>query len=565
MIEKLQYKRVDELKALSLAELQALWELVPTERQRAYRSAYDREVRNAGAIGSDDLERRVAAELLERYSDSALVPVGSRWARTPQRVQDAARDNEMPDLGDHQLEAGSGQTSPKMKLAIGAMLVIFVAFMLLRLSGGGGSGELVVEGTVEASITPTPEVSPTPTPLALEAQDDVITDGDADRAVAYPVNLQVVLADGGAPRVWVVQRREVRAAQWNFDPNPDIASFVNGMSVRPVIGIPWSEDNAELFSAMREGAVFNLTMNTGAILRYEFAAKSEVLRSDTRIFRQVGPGLVLLLMGETDGDGLPTGTRTLVTASYPPEQELSRSGEVLGLSGLVQDGEVGSSLILGDTGNVLLREVSARDEGSSGQQSLTFDLDVIAGERAVDTSLWRLELLDEGGQVYLPAINRQGDVSYGGLPLEIPALARIPVSMDYLVPIGFTGGRLLIADGRGGTVSFRFALEMPEVDLDYGGVDVRLVSVSSLEGQITTQLRIYNGQVTPITLMQDDIWLALGYAPDPPGPRNPAEGLQPFTLQPEQAVDLTLVWYWGGEPYASMGLGEYRFAIQLTR
>ena len=565
VIEKLQYKRVDELKALSLAELQALWELVPTERQRAYRSAYDREVRNAGAIGSDDLERRVAAELLARYSDAALVPVGSRWARTPQRVQDAARDNEMPDPGDNRLEEGSGQTSPKIKLAIGAILLIFIAFMVLRLSSGGGAGEIEIEGTVEASITPTPEVSPTPTPLALEAQDDVITDGDADRAVAYPVNLQVVLADGGTPRVWVVQRREVRAAQWNFDPNPDIASFVNGMSVRPVIGIPWSEGNAELFSAMREGAVFNLTMNTGAILRYEFAAKSEVLRSDTRIFRQVGPGLVLLLMGETDGDGLPTGTRTLVTASYPPEQELSRSGEVLGLSGLVQDGEVGSSLTLGDAGNVLLREVSARDEGSSGQQALTFDLDVIAGERSVDTGLWRLELLDDGGQVYLPTIDRQGDVAYGGLPLELPALARIPVSVDYLVPVGFTGGRLVISDGRGAVVSFRFALEMPEVDLDYGGVDVRLVSVSHLEGQITTQLRIYNGQVTPITLTQDDIWLALGYAPDPPGPRNPAEGLQPFTLLPEQAVDLTLVWYWGGEPYGSMGVGDYRFAIQLVR
>ena len=52
----------------------------------------------------------------------------------------------------------------------------------------------------------------------------------------------------------------------------------------PVIGIPWSENNAELFEAMSAGAVFNLTMNTGAILHYEFAAKSEVLRSDTRIF-----------------------------------------------------------------------------------------------------------------------------------------------------------------------------------------------------------------------------------------------------------------------------------------
>jgi len=50
-----------------------------------------------------------------------------------------------------------------------------------------------------------------------------------------------------------------------------------------------------------------------------------------------------------------------------------------------------------------------------------------------------------------------------------------------------------------------------------------------------------------------------------PSPRSPAEGLTPFDLLPEQAADLTLVWFWGGEPYASMGVGEYRFAIQLTR
>jgi hypothetical protein len=31
----------------------------------------------------------------------------------------------------------------------------------------------------------------------------------------------------------VVQRRAVRAAEWNYDLNPDIASFLNGMSVRP--------------------------------------------------------------------------------------------------------------------------------------------------------------------------------------------------------------------------------------------------------------------------------------------------------------------------------------------
>ena len=77
-----------------------MWELVPTDRQKAYRAAYDREVRNAGAIGSDELEGRVAAELLNRYREAALVPVGSRWARTPQRVQAAAQENELPETGE---------------------------------------------------------------------------------------------------------------------------------------------------------------------------------------------------------------------------------------------------------------------------------------------------------------------------------------------------------------------------------------------------------------------------------------------------------------------------------
>jgi len=47
------YHTLEALEALSLDELQALWELVPTDRQRAYKSAYDREVRAAGALGSE--------------------------------------------------------------------------------------------------------------------------------------------------------------------------------------------------------------------------------------------------------------------------------------------------------------------------------------------------------------------------------------------------------------------------------------------------------------------------------------------------------------------------------
>lgn len=569
MIEQLRFHTIDELQALSLEELQALWELVPTERQRAYRTAYDREVRNAGAIGSDVLERQVATELLKRYDESALVPVSSRWARTPLRVQEAARENDLPDTADNAQVTASGKPSPKMLMVIGLLALVFVAVLLPRLFGGGGSSESELEATAEVSPTPTPVVSPTPTPLALEAQDDVITGGDRERAVAYPVNLQVVLPNSNsAPRVWVVQRRTVRAAEWNYDFNPDIASFVSGMSVRPVIGIPYSEENAAWFASMQEGTVFNLTMNTGAILRYEFAAKTDVRRSDTSIFRQVGPGLVLLLIGETDDDGLPTATRTLVTATYPPDQELSRGGELVGLSFSVQEGGLGETLQLGDEATLTLRDVRTVADSPdlpTGQQALVFNLDVSAGVDYLDTSLWRVEVYDAGGQVYLPNTLALDTADYGVIPVNIPSLSLIPASVGYVVPADYPGGRLVISDSSGQAVSFRFTLTAPEVEVQYDGIDIRLVSVTTIEGQITTRLRIYNGQTTPVTFTPDDIWLALGYAADPPGPRNPAEGMQPFELLPEQAVNLTLVWYWTDEPYAALQVGRYRFAIQLTR
>ena len=448
MSEILNFHTIDELKALSLNDLQSLWELVPTDRQKSYRTAYDREVRNANALGSDDLERRVALELLKRYNDSALVPVGSRWARTPERVQEAARSNDALETKD---DSASTRTKPSVKMiAVGMMLVIVMGFMIIRVLGGGGS-DLNAESTEEPTTSPTPEISPTPTPLALEAQDDVISGGDSSRETAYPVNLQITLSDESGPRVWVVQRRAVRTAEWNYDLNPDIASFINGMSVRPVIGIPYSQDNADWFAQMADGTTFTLTMNTGAILRYEFAERTNVRRSETDIFRQIEPGLVLLLIGETDENGLPTATRTLVTATYPEDQELSRTGELL-------------------------------------------------------------PILDK------PTLSAPE-------PTTTPSATPDPSA--YL--------------------------------------DVQVVSVTTIHGQLTTRLRIYNGGTSSVTFTQDDIWLSLGYAPNPVGPRVPAEGLQPFDLVPEQAVDLTLVWVWASEPFIALDLGGYRFAIQMLR
>ncbi|MBK8030380.1 MAG: hypothetical protein IPK17_12935 [Chloroflexi bacterium] len=158
----------------------------------------------------------------------------------------------------------------------------------------------------------------------------------------------------------------------------------------------------------------------------------------------------MLLLGETDEEGLPTGTRTLVTAVYPIEQELGRAGELIGA-------------------------------------------------------------------------------------LAQPVVAVTPTPLPSATP----------------------------TLIPFIGLDVQIISVTTSAGQVTTRLRLYNGGNTLLPITPEDVWLALGYVENPPGPRTPAEGLTPFDLLPGQAADMTLVWLWSDEPYASLGIGGYHFALQF--
>lgn len=329
-VASIKFHTLAELEKLSEVELSALWELVPTDRQRLYKAMYDRELRKegvTGAVGSDALEKLVLLSLLKQYEDTALVPAGEVWVYTPRFVQEHAKQNEV--LVETEPSTLPGRKPPPVTILVAGVAVFLCMFFFLLMRGRGGKA-VALAGTVTATHTPTPIHSPTPTPLALENQDQVINGGSSgDRAVAYPVNLRVQIADSAEPRVFVVQRRVVRTAEWDFDNNPDTASFVTGMSVRPIIGIPWSDENATLFKNISAGTQFTLQMNTGALLRYEFVSASQVTRSDTSVLRQIGPGLVLILIGERDADNQLTATRMVVTAAYAADQELSREGVLM--------------------------------------------------------------------------------------------------------------------------------------------------------------------------------------------------------------------------------------------
>ncbi|KAB2893780.1 MAG: hypothetical protein F9K28_07465 [Bacteroidetes bacterium] len=451
-LEEVQYRPLAAWQALSLSELDEAYALVPTQRQQYYREVLEREAGKVNAV-TDAEELQVAQALLARFEQDALVPVGARWAKPPQRVKAAAMGGEpLTSPEDEYMPKGSGLPNPMLLIA--AVGGLFLCLLLVILMASGGDDAEPTSEVVNPYASPTLRHTVTPTPIALEEQDTIIKDGDRDssRTLSYPVGLQIYPSGEQQPRVFVVQRRAVEYSEWEYDPNPDTASYLLGMSVRRVVGIPWSEENEDLFARLNEGARFHLVLNTGAIIEYRFERKTEVRRSDTAAFRQISPGLVLVLIGELDNAGAPTATRLLVVGRYEAEQELTREG------------------------------------------FLSTDI-----ER--DT------------------------------PIATPT------------PIIPT------------------ATPLPARDLLY----VELVSVgASSDGYLVTSLRLYNGQFEPVTLYPDDIQLAFGSHPNPPGPWVAASGLEAMTILPGQAGDLTITWAWEGQmPYAALRVLAYEFSIQI--
>ncbi len=445
-IEEVTYRPLGVWRALSLDELDEAYALVPTQRQQYYREVLEREAAKAGAV-TDAEELQVVRAMLERFEADALVPVGARWAKPPGRVKAAAMAGQR--LVAPEEEYAPKGAAPNPMLLIAAVALLFgclVAFLLMTAGGGGEPDEL-------ADDTPEVEQTITPTPIALEEQDTIIRDGDRDsgRALAYPVGLHVYPPGERQPRVFVVQRRAVEFSEWEYDPNPDTASYLLGMSVRRVVGIPWSAENAALFGRLGEGARFHLILNTGAVIEYRFDSLTQIRRSDTVAFRQIAPGLVLVMIGELDSDGAPTATRSLVVARYEPEQELTREGV------------------------------------------LSTDAETVA-----------------------------------------PIVTPTPI-----IP----------------TVT-----PLPARDLLY----VELVSAAtSPDGYLVTELRLYNDQFEPVTLYPDDIRIAFGNRPNPPGPWQPAEGFDELAILPGQALDLSITWAGQNKKYFTFQVLLYQFAGNL--
>ena len=572
-----QFYTLDELTALSIEELQALWDSVPSEDQAYCVRVFEREA-NTRQIVEDIDESRMARAFLRQYQQMAFVPAGEVWVKVPASVRDQYKQPLTDTPETDEPTAGSDGTPKKIvkKRAFPRWLFLMVIpfgclliFALMRLaSGGSNRPKRQPTPTITPSPTPTltPTLTPTPlpptsTPFALSGFDEAIVEGDRASRAYYPVQLQVFPDRATPPRVFIVQQQVVSVAEWTYDLNPDVVSWLRGMIVRPVLGVPFSAANQELFRNLSADSVFVVTMNTGDVWQFVYQETQRVARTDTSLFRQDAPGLALVLIGETFADGSPTDLRLVVRATYPVDQELG------GLS------QRAPSVVPENTAH-LLGDLSVTVEGAqllvgeglpADMAYAVVDIQMVSGDQDLMNAnlIWLLEITTLPGERYTPvALPQAGRCA--PVPDVLTANTATCASLSFLVSRHATEARLWAGLSPSELTAFQVALDpLPEV-VQPSQLDVQLEHVMYTEQTLTVTARVFNPTTSDIPLTPQDFGLILGFVPHPTGitlmPVFPTE-----VLEAGAARDLTLEYPYAGEGYAIMTLLGRTWAVQIKR
>jgi hypothetical protein len=558
------YREPAVVEALSLVEVEAIWDLVPTEDRDYLLRRYRRSLKQHG-IASDEAEIQLADAYLQRYQYEGLVPAGEQWVRISasrrQQLKRGETDSADPDDDE-------GRSIPWLGLAVvvfGVFLLLFVVPRLLNRRSVDIVAQADVTATATSSPTPTasavPTITPTPTatPIALVESDTFISAGDGRNRNFFPVQLQIRRPDEAQPRVFIVQERVIQLTEWSFDPNPDVASWISGTLVRPVLGIPFSEENEALMTALGEGADFVLRMNTGVELRYRFTAGTDVGREDTARFRQDEPGIVLVLIGERGADDLPTASRRIVTGTYDPGTEVDVTGFTALPAAIGEAVQLPDLALTVDDGYVL----PLTDGGSEDVRLAVLDVTLIGGEQAVPLSAYQW-FLDTDEARYAPDLSQTNGLRHNILPPILEAGQTLPASIPFLVGHVAGDALFLVAPPGLPAAAFRVSLQQPAPVVSVEQLHVQLRRVRRGTDQVYADLRLYNPQVEAVTLAGVDIHMIFGFTPMPTGPRVPPLAFEDLTLEPEAAWDVTLTFAWNGDdPYASLHLAGHVWSITL--
>ena len=594
-----QFNKIPDLMGMEEGQLQALWDTVPSERQQAYEDAYESAL---GSLGTGDVTDDQAMGLIEQimaHYESGQVPImgGKCWVQVPTRVREmveagedvskaaAPAKSKSADPGKKAKPAAAG-TKPSLPMiaagVMGVILLFCLIFTVINRMVGGDEGSDLSDDDLTGTALAEEIVGPTPTFFLLADTDRIIRDGE-DFSDYYPVLLEII-PEGESSRVMVVQQRTIAISEWEYeDRNADTASWVAGLLVRPVLGVPYTEANSSLISELSAGDTVLLHMSTGTTLSFEIETTTKVDRQDTSIFRQVSPGIVLVLLGDPT-----TSERLVVFGRYPPEQELLREDIALNLANAAILGNVGEETVLdensGATITVLDSYTSLGQEGAELPEDLAYlfvDVELHAGLGAVETSGMQISIIDSTGVRYSPVTFGLGLANYPSiLGQQIPPDTTVTGTIGYLVPRTIAGASTLTVriDSSVPATAFSLIYDAPGALIQEPPEVVVLNVETRIDAEDVDQLivsaRIFNPNNQVVTFRQQDIFVV--FSPTAPGRGLFPSGAQTFaseynggspvfvnTIDAGASLDIEVVFTWDGSAFVGISILDYQFVAQL--
>lgn len=579
-----------ELTDLDHMSVDALTELegaIPAQDKKFYDQVFNRGLRETfGDRPLSDAERlQLLKYWLYVYETEQQIPTRHGWVQASDRLMETLRrGEELQPVFEAQKKQ---KTDPKLlAAAAGAALIFFCLAMAFIRNLSNGKSQVVSEhATATAayvlSLTPSRGVQATvtPTPLALENTDRIIKSGDFKEY--YPTTIE--FPRGDSSRVFVVQQKAVETSDWLFPDDPDTASWVEGLVVRPPIGIPYSPENADLLNNLSANDAILLRMSTGNILTFHVTGKSRVPRQDTSIFRQITPGVVVVLLGEPN-----VSDRLVVTGEYPTDQELTRFASLLPSDQAGgQSADVNQPIQFENGMNVAASQAytSVGAPGAELPPTHTYylvDLIFQTGSVPVSLASLRVELADMAGQSYAPVTLPDTSISNNQLlgNQQLEANTRYALTAAFLIPRSTSGTTTLTLQiPNGMPVQYRLPYT-PPTNVAVTDLDVMVLRISTTHSQtwpvqpehLLADVRIFNPNTSMITIRSADVYAIFSpVVPDgadrpsgnltmPIGPiQGPTDPIFPIQLQPNQALDLQIIWAWDGSPYVGLNFLGYQY------
>ncbi len=490
-----------------------------------------------------------------------------RWFKVSDRIRERLRAG-LP-VEDARPVEKKQTLAPRTLLPLaGVMLVVLcLAFFILRHAFDGeplSEADLTATAAVATAQSLLPYESPTPTPLALEDIDRPIRAGDDLRGY-YPVLLELA-PSGGPSRVFPVQQREVEIAEWQFAEDPDVASAVLGLVIRPVLGIPYTPASAEFLNLLAAGDEIRVRMSTGQVLTFQVTGSERVSRQEVSIFDQSEPGIVVVLLEDLAPD------RLVVYGEYLAGQETPGLASPAGADRVPE----GVSAALGEVVSItVLNSASSGGAAASPLPGewvyLLIDLNLEALGR-VDTGSLGLEVIDASGARYAPVAVDNAILRYPPFqPTTLEAGQSLRAAAAFLVPHSLADPALRVQVGDA-AADFTLAYEPPGgltvSNLDVVILEMKTEGTQARPGDLVVSVRLFNPHMQPITVLAADV--AAVFSPVvlddayPIGPLVQAGGgLLPLVVEPGQALDVELRFDWNGDPFVGLQFGGYKFIAVL--